>query len=540
MDELRLEGVHDDGEHLVLSDSSGRRSLLAVDQQLRQAVQRARRAPARRQRQGADFGPRDIQARFRSGATLDEIVEESGWEPERVRRYEWPILAERSHMAREAQKVELGTRRTDGYRSAFDSAPLSLAQTLQARAPQLGIAATSFDWDAWQRPDLLWTVAVRFRVVDPAKAPQDLVDQQSLAQWVFNPANLSVSPEPGWARHLTQDDEPEAPRDDVFGQRYPASSPAAAAPAAAEASPAAAADQGTAAQIADDASHTAAPSAEEAAPETRSGSETGAARLHREDDGRTTEELLEVLESRRGQRLGADEGSDDQLAEILGRSMGHVDSRPRPISAPDDAQLFDQTIQPGHRPQPDSAPSSESAAPAESAEPARSAAPEAPAASQDDPQASRPVDQDRAPAAAGAQESDPTHHHEATIHHLGRADAGAQQDHADIVEITDDDTGPEPVAARLSAVPSTPTEQSRPDSEASDDTAPETEAQEREQDRQPASSQASQQERSADDPQDGQEDGDRRPRPRGRVGGAKRTRSSVPSWDDIVFGAKND
>ena len=67
MDELRLEGVHDDGEHLVLQDSAGTRHLLRVDQQLRQAVQRARRTPARRPRQGSDFGPRDIQARIRAG-----------------------------------------------------------------------------------------------------------------------------------------------------------------------------------------------------------------------------------------------------------------------------------------------------------------------------------------------------------------------------------------------------------------------------------------------------------------------------------------
>lgn len=536
MDELRLEGVHDDGEHLVLSDSSGRRSLLAVDQQLRQAVQRARRVPARRQRQGADFGPRDIQARFRSGASVEEIVEESGWEPERVRRYEWPIIAERSHMAREAQKVELGARRTEGYRSAFDSAPLSLAQTLQSRAPQLGIAPTSFDWDAWQRPDLLWTVAVRFRVVDPAKAPQDLVDQQSLAQWVFNPANLSVSPEPGWAQHLTGDDEPEAPRDDVFGQRRPAASAAAVGTSSDDVARPSASSQ-TAARTASstedaypgasDGDASSAPSADEPAPAAQGGSHPGADRLHREDEARTTEELLEVLETRRGQRLGADEGSDDQLAEILGRSMGHVDSRPRPISAPDDARLFDRTIQPGHRAQPESSAGGDPVEPAESADQDRSASP---AESQEDARIQRPVDQDRP--SEPVEDSDPTHHHEATIHHLGRADAGAPQHHADIVEITDEDT--EPAAPRLSTVRSEPAADDHEDSASAADDRRDASRE------QPTQAAASPQDQPEDESQDSQQDGDRRPRPRGRVGGAKRTRSSVPSWDDIVFGAKND
>lgn len=207
--------------------------------------------------------------------------------------------------------------------------------------------------------------------------------------------------------------------------------------------------------------------------------------------------------------------------------MGHVESRPRPISAPDDARLFDRTIQPGHRAQPESSAGGDPVEPAESADQDRSASP---AESQEDARIQRPVDQDRP--SEPVEDSDPTHHHEATIHHLGRADAGAPQHHADIVEITDEDT--EPAAPRLSTVRSEPAADDHEDSASAADDRRDASRE------QPTQAAASPQDQPEDESQDSQQDGDRRPRPRGRVGGAKRTRSSVPSWDDIVFGAKND
>ena len=102
MRELRLAGIHDDGENLVLESSDGATYLLPIDQNLRQSIARARRiSPLRGGSASGTFGPRDIQTRFRQGATVEEIAAESGWEPERVRRYEWPIVAERANTSRQ-------------------------------------------------------------------------------------------------------------------------------------------------------------------------------------------------------------------------------------------------------------------------------------------------------------------------------------------------------------------------------------------------------------------------------------------------------
>lgn len=296
MDQLHLVGVHDDGEHLIVETADSTRFVLRIDQQLRQAVQHARRKPAGRGRAGGQFGPRDIQARFRAGASVEQIAAESGWEPERVRRYEWPIVTERAHRVREACKVKVtGTSPTsDGYRSVFEGEPRSLEETVRHRAEATGVAVDSFDWDAWQREDQLWTVQLRFTVSDPGAAP---LDSTGPAEWTYNPANHTVRPANEWAEVLGQEPVETGP----LGTTAPASL------------------------------HTPAPDAR-------------LEQLQRE--AARTHELLDVLQARRGRRLGSDIAEDDRLAEMLGRGMGQPESRPRPIDAPADSDLFTHPIQP--------------------------------------------------------------------------------------------------------------------------------------------------------------------------------------------------
>lgn len=579
MDELRLVGVHDDGEHLVLQDASGTRHVLRIDQQLRGTVQRARRvAPRRQGNQSGDFGPRDIQARFRAGATVEEIVEESGWEPERVRRYEWPILAERAHIAREAQKVEVVARtsRSGGYRSVFDGEAQSLAEIVAAHAGDLGIAPTSLDWDAWQRPDQQWQITARFRVANPGAAPQDLVDQQPAALWIFNPASLTVTPDNGWAGHLTAAPDANgvvAGSDSLFGA--PSSTGAASAPASAGGDTARGHRHPSAAASGVDersrpADHSSGSPA--GSPAAQAGSHAQSA-PHTEDSagastgqaGQETDELLDVLDARRGQRLGQDSDSDDQLAAILGRSMGHVDRRPRPISAPKDSPLFDQPMHP-------SRPVSQQPAPAQAENGHGEQAGTPDAGEPGTPVPSGGI-AGADPSPAGQDRSE-----EATVHHLGRADA-QDKPTSPVIEIMDDDSRPldgdaaEPAqqedgssaphpeeaapgstAAAMpppgngeagvaplrdagSAGPSTP--ESRPDSDPADS---DPAVSDPDSGRVPESTTMDDTAAEAAEPEGAEEapepEQPSRPRPRGRTN-AKRSRSSVPSWDEIVFGAKN-
>src|SRR5664279_1517863 len=108
MQDLQLIGVHEDGEHLVLSGADDSRFLLPVDEALRAAIRRDRPHLGQQQIE-ADGGlrPRDVQALIRAGASSDEAATRAGWTVEKVHRYEGPILAEREHVAGLAQRARL-------------------------------------------------------------------------------------------------------------------------------------------------------------------------------------------------------------------------------------------------------------------------------------------------------------------------------------------------------------------------------------------------------------------------------------------------
>lgn len=439
MDQLHLVGIHDDGEHLIVETTDSQRYSLKIDQQLRQAVQHARKKTPARGRVTGQFGPRDIQARFRAGASVEDIVAESGWEPERVKRYEWPILAERGHMVREALKVKAtGTSPShDGYRSVFEGEPRTLEQTVRHRAQNTGVAGDSLDWDTWQREDQLWTLQLSFNVSDRDQAPHDT---NGPAEWTYNPANQTVRPVNDWATTLGQEPHESGP----LGVPAPA------------------------------VSHAPAPNAQ-------------VEQLQREAS--QADELLDVLQSRRGRRLGSDTEEDERLAEILGRGMGHVDNRPRPIGAPEDSPLFDQPIQP---------------AAARVAEDR---------ALQEDEGIEIVDDSTTAPEETQAPAEEPDQAASPSLPEAVTAGRGPQLTVA---------ADPEESVATLDSEDRTEPAESTESSPAASEESAAAEA---------STEPAHQNEEPQEQPQ-------RAPGPRGRTGKAKR--SSVPSWDEIVFGSNSN
>lgn len=478
MEQLRLAGVHDDGEHLVVEDEAGTRHLLRIDQELRLAVQRARRLPGARQRGTGQFGPREIQARFRSGATVEEIVAESGWEAARVRRYEWPILAERAHIATEAQKVEIEDRSAHrGYHSVFEGEPLTLGRAVAHRAADLGVDPSSLEWDSWQREDHLWAVVARFSVVDRAAAP---AHDEPLAEWLYNPANQSVRPTNSWAEALTEAGTPDTPL-------------------------------GTGLGVLD------------------GGLDPELTQLRR--SAVEADDLLDVLQARRGQRIGEDAEGDDALAEILGRGMGHVERRPRPLAAPEDSSVFDRPFQPATRfPESGAVPE-----PGPAAEPAPRTEGRATVQPSHDPvqepavpAGTRPTDQDTAPGAV--QETTPE-----TVWETGRERSAGGPERSQARQDADSSEDAAPAAGN-SAVQDSPVQDSPVQDSGAGSSRDEDVRGDRSSGRAPAVP-AEESEASGT----AEETTTERPRPRNKTAKARRpARSSVPSWDEIVFGSSSD
>nr|WP_257910628.1 septation protein SepH [Janibacter limosus] len=114
MRDLRLIGVHDDGEHLVVTDDAGEEYRLRIDEPLRAAARRDR--PRLGQLQIAidnDVRPREVQAMIRAGASAEEVAARTGWDPDKIARFEGPVIAEREHVATRAQSVRMrGTNRS--------------------------------------------------------------------------------------------------------------------------------------------------------------------------------------------------------------------------------------------------------------------------------------------------------------------------------------------------------------------------------------------------------------------------------------------
>ena len=187
--ELRLIGVHDDGENLVLESADGTRFLLPIDANLRTSITKARRIqPARGLGAKGTFGPRDIQTRFRQGASVEEIAEESGWEPERVRRYEWPIVAERAHIIRAAQSVKIGRRSSA---SGTAQIPVTLSARIEEVSERYGFEEATQDWTTRQQENGQWRVEVDIALKDSVR--QNLPAQVVFpARWVYNPANQGL------------------------------------------------------------------------------------------------------------------------------------------------------------------------------------------------------------------------------------------------------------------------------------------------------------------------------------------------------------
>ncbi|MGX5358259.1 septation protein SepH [Kocuria sp. KH4] len=457
MEQLRLAGVHDDGEHLVVEDETGTRRLLRIDQELRLAVQRARRLAGTRSRGTGQFGPREIQARFRAGATVEEIVAESGWEAARVRRYEWPILAERAHVAAEAQKVEIEDRSAHrGYHSVFEGEPLTLGRAVAHRAGDLGVDPSSLEWDSWQREDHLWTVVARFSVSDPGAAP---THDEPQAEWLYNPANQSVRPANPWAEALTEAGAPDTPL-------------------------------GTGLGVLD------------------GGLDPELTQLRR--SAVEADDLLDVLQARRGQRIGEDVEGDDALAELLGRGMGHVERRPRPLAAPEDTPVFDRPFQPATR-FPDAPPAPQDTDPQDTAADggAPAAGPGTAPAALEGTAAPRTAEPDTAvqnPAVQDAPAQGPAAHRPA---HQDSPEQGSPEQAVPAQDV------PGPVAAPRPSDPAPEAPAGGPASDGAEDAGTESSG--------------------------GEDAAPERPRPRNRTAKARRSaRSSVPSWDEIVFGSSAD
>src|SRR5450759_2547035 len=192
MQDLQLIGVHEDGEHLLLSGADGERFQMPIDDALRAAIRRDRPRLGQLQIEGeGGLRPRDVQALIRAGASSEEAASRAGWSVEKVHRYEGPILAEREHVAGLAQRARLRPR--TGVSSGGNAPTLSARVTERLKARDVEV--TDASWDSWRTEGGPWTVVLTFAAGG----------RQRQASWSFDLADRTVSTVDDEARWLSEE-----------------------------------------------------------------------------------------------------------------------------------------------------------------------------------------------------------------------------------------------------------------------------------------------------------------------------------------------
>lgn len=159
MRELKVVGLDVDGKHIICeSMQPGERFLLRADERLRAAVrgEAVRARPSEVDIEVTNvLSPKEIQARIRAGASVEQVAESAGVDVARVERFAHPVLLERSRAA------ELATASHPVL--ADGPSVQTLLETVAAALVARGLDHDATSWDAWKNADGRWTVQLTWQ-----------------------------------------------------------------------------------------------------------------------------------------------------------------------------------------------------------------------------------------------------------------------------------------------------------------------------------------------------------------------------------------
>ncbi|OBK18689.1 septation protein SepH [Mycobacterium asiaticum] len=154
MRELKVVGLDPDGKFVLCEGaSSAEKFRLPADDRLRAALDGR---PIPPEQPPLDIvvtnmlSPKEIQARIRAGASVEQVAAASGSDLARIQRFANPVLLERYRAA------ELAT--ASHPLLADGPAVLTLLETVTMALVARGLSAEKLSWDAWRNEDSRWTV----------------------------------------------------------------------------------------------------------------------------------------------------------------------------------------------------------------------------------------------------------------------------------------------------------------------------------------------------------------------------------------------
>jgi len=159
MRELKVVGLDVDGKRIICeADGSGEKFILRPDDRLRAAIRGDRVGSSSAQvtdEVPSVLRPKEIQARIRAGASVEQLAQAAGVDVERIRRFAHPVLLERQRAA------ELATAAHPVL--ADGPSVLTLLETVTSALIARGLDADATTWDAWRNEDGRWTVQLAWK-----------------------------------------------------------------------------------------------------------------------------------------------------------------------------------------------------------------------------------------------------------------------------------------------------------------------------------------------------------------------------------------
>jgi DUF3071 family protein len=159
MRELKVVGLDVDGKRIICeTGDSGEKFILLSDDRLRAAV-RGDTVVSNQVNIDAEvanvLSPKEIQAKIRSGASVEQVATASGMAMGRVERFAHPVLLER------ARAAELATAAHPVL--ADGPSVLTLLETVTSALVARGLDPDNTNWDAWRNEDGRWTVQMAWK-----------------------------------------------------------------------------------------------------------------------------------------------------------------------------------------------------------------------------------------------------------------------------------------------------------------------------------------------------------------------------------------
>ena len=159
MRELKVVGLDVDGKRIICeSDDPIEKFILRADDRLRAAMRGDRPGVSQSQLDAeipSMLRPKEIQARIRAGASIEQVAESVGVDVSRVERFAHPVLLERSRAA------ELATASHPVL--ADGPAVLTLLEAVTTALISRGLDPDATNWDAWRNEDGRWTVQLSWK-----------------------------------------------------------------------------------------------------------------------------------------------------------------------------------------------------------------------------------------------------------------------------------------------------------------------------------------------------------------------------------------